>query len=109
MPPKIYQTKEQKKKADSKRRAEKRAKDKRESIARLTKEQIISQILNKLVNDVVFKVIRKIKNRENMRTKRAQIDKKDEIPKSRTRRQAVKRSAVRETSNVVSKHRKNET
>ena len=39
--------------ADAKRKAEKRAKDKKKSLANLSKEQIITQILHSLADDIV--------------------------------------------------------
>ena len=67
------QYKDEKHAADAKRKAEKRAEDKKKSLANLSKEEIISQILLSLADDVTYKVHRKVNNAKAQSDKRAAV------------------------------------
>ena len=92
MPPKIYQSKAEKKAANAlakklKRAADKLAKDKENTTK--SANQLMSEIVLKLVNDVPQKA-EVIRERKRYKTKH----------------QAVKRAAVKEAANIMPKRQK---
>ena len=71
MPPKKYQTSDQKKAADKERKRLQRASKKNENLLNLTNPEWISQILHSLADDVTYKIHRKSNNSSQRALKRA--------------------------------------